>query len=269
MTTPSDTVFTYPESADRFYAIVAGRLEVPVIAENLHAIAFEDGSDDDTTRISIIPRDPISSIASLDFSDAIRWLGFLDVIRQIPSAMGWGPKEGFRLEVPVHPPYQRQPWLCVHLTRSKSKVIKPGADERGYTRDIGHFAETVEMRKRVEVVYSNGEFMMFHNLEDEDNALYDTVLMGIPRREVATILDPEFTDQDWLSMIGGIRQSARRLGIEAYTTLLNVGPPYQHTPWVHVHLVAGGEAIPSAPAKDHKPHKDKKAGHADASPDAG
>ena len=270
MTSAAGPVFTYPESADRFYAIVAGRLEVPVIAQNEHAIAFEDGSDDDTTRISIIPRDPISSIASLDFSDAIRWLGILQLIREVPVAMGWGPKEGFRIETPVHPPYQRQPWLCVHLFRSKSKVVKAGADERGYTRDIGHFVETVEMRKRVEVVYSNGEFMMFHNLEDEDNAAYDTVLMGIPRHEVATILDPEFTDQDWLSMVGGIRESATRIGVDAYTTALNVGPPYQHTPWVHVHLFAGGAALPVEPKKEHKSHKEhEKAGHADASPDAG
>lgn len=258
-------MFAYPETADRYYAIVAGRLEVPVIAQNVHAIAFDDGSDDDTTRITIIPRDPISSIASLDFSDALRWLGILELIRAVPKVLGWGPTEGFHIQIPVHPPYQKQPWLCVHLTRSWSKTVKPGADKRGYTRDIGHFVETVEMRKRVDVVYSNDNFMIFHNFEDEDNADYDTVLMGIPRHEVATILDPEFTDQDWLSLAASIRQAARRMGIDAYTTELNVGPPYQHTPWVHVHMFAGGEAIPPEERSEHKAAKHQpRARHADA-----
>ncbi len=269
MTVATENVFTYPETADRFYAIVAGRRDVPIVAQNEHAIAFEDGSDDDTTRISIIPRDPISSVSGLDFSDGLRWLGILDLIRAVPGKMGWGQHEGFRIEIPVHPPYQLQPWLVVHLFRSKSKVVKAGADERGFTRDIGHFSETVALRKRVEIVYSNDEFMIFHNFEDQDNAEYDTVLMGIPRRQVDTILDPEFTAQDWLSMAAGIRQSARRLDIAAYTIALNVGPPYQHTPWVHVHVYAGGKALPVPPKKAHKGHKGHdKAGHADASPDS-
>jgi diadenosine tetraphosphate (Ap4A) HIT family hydrolase len=264
-------LFTYPESPDRFYAIVGGRLQVPIIYEDQHAIAFEDGSDDDTTRVTIIPRDPISSVASLDFSDAIRWLGMLSAIRAVPGHFGWGPHEGFRIDTPVHPPYQRQAWLSMHLSRSKSKVLKGEADEHGYTRDIGHFAEIVELHRRVEVLYANDEFMVFHDFEDEDNAEYEHVLVGIPRRQVTTIMDDDYTPQDWLSLIGGIRETATRLNIPAYTTYMNVRPPYQHTAWVHVHLLAGGKALEGdAKKKDHKDkdHKDKGKDHKGAAPDA-
>lgn len=267
--------FSYPESPDRFYAIVGGRLKVPVIYEDQHAIAFEDASDDDTTRVTIIPRDPISSVASLDFSDAIRWLAMLTAIRAVPGHFGWGPGDGFRIDTPVHPPYQRQPWLCMHLSRSKSKVLKGEPDDQGYTRDIGHFAEIVQLRRRVEVVYANDEFMVFHDFEDEDNADYDQVLVGIPRRQVATIMDEEFSPQDWLSLIGGIRETATRLGIPAYTTYMNVRPPYQHTAWVHVHLLAGGKALEGGEAKkghgkehEHKERKGKGKGSQGAAPDA-
>jgi diadenosine tetraphosphate (Ap4A) HIT family hydrolase len=254
------TTYTYPDSADRYYAIVEGRKKVPIISENAHAIAFEDGSDDDTTRISIIPKDPISSLHALDFSDALRWMGMLEAIREIPHAMKWGETDGFRLDTPCHPPYQREPWLRMRLTRSKSKVTKGDSDGKGYTRDIGHFKQITELHRRVEVVYANDEFMVFHDVEDEDNDKYDHVLVGIPRRQVVTILDDDYTMQDWLSLVAGIREAAVRLGVAEYTTYMNIRPPYQHTAWVHVHMLAGGKALDGtgSGAKD-KEHKDKKA----------
>lgn len=240
----------YPEHADRFYAVVGGRSDVRVIAENPHAIAFEDGSDGEITKVAIISRDPIRSIASMDFSDALRWVGILDVIRAVPDRLGWGTGEGFRLDIPVHPPYQRQPWLCVHLTRNAGKRPKHPIDDEGYTRDIGHFEEIAALRKRVEVIYANDEFMIFDDLEDADHNDYDVVLVGITRRLVKTILDPEFSAQDWLSLVSGLREAGTRLGLDAYTTYLNVQPPYQHTPWVHAHLLAGGKALTPAHHRD-------------------
>lgn len=244
--------FAYPEPADRFYALVAGRSDEPIFVQNSHAIAVDDGSDDDTTRVAFIPRDPIPSLASLDFSDALRWMGMLDLIREFSDSRGWGPQDGFRLDVPVHPPYQRSPWLAINLTRSSSKTPRPGANAEGFSRDIGHFAEIAELRRRVEIIWSNDEFMVFNNLEEEDNDEYDIVLMGIPRRQVRTIMDEEFTMQDWLSMVGGLREAAARLDVAAYTTYMNVRPPYQHTPWVHVHLLAGGKAHDKAVGKGGK-----------------
>ena len=238
--------FAYPDNADRYYAVVDGRSPAPLLVENEHALAFEDGSDDETTRISVITRSPLSSLGALDLSDALRWIGVLTAIRAVPEAMGWGPRDGFRIDLPVHPPYQREPWLRLHLSRRASKPVKTPADADGYTRDIGHFAEVVQMRRRVPVIYANDEFLVFHNPEEPDNADYDVALSGITRRHVRTILDEEFTDQDWLSLLAGIRQSALRMGLSSYTTYLNVRPPYQHTPWVHVHLLAGGKALPKA-----------------------
>lgn len=248
--------FSYPENADRFYRIVGGRSDERVIAENNHAIAVDDGSDGDTTRVLILPREPISSLSALDISDALHWMGMLDVIREVSNSNGWGPTDGFRLDIPVHPPYQRYPWLSISLTRSASKAFKPGANAEGYTRDIGHFAEVAELRRRVEVIWSNDEFMLFNNLEEEDNDEYDIVLMGIPRRHVSTIMDEDFTMQHWLSLVGGIREAANRLEVDAYTTYMNVRPPYQHTPWVHVHLLAGGKALRKLNKAGHHHHHD-------------
>lgn len=242
------TTFVYPEHADRYYAVVDGRSDVSIIAENDHAIAFDDGSDADTTRISVITRTPISSLAALDLGDALRWVGILDAVRALPAAMGWGPREGFRIDLPVHPPYQREPWLRLQVTRKASKTAKRATDAHGYTRDIGHFAEVVQLRRRVQVIYANDEFLVFHNPEEPDNAQYDVALMGIPRRHVRTILDDDFQPQDWLSLVAGVRQAAARLGLTSYTTYMNVRPPYQHTPWVHVHLLAGGKALRKATA---------------------
>lgn len=249
VSTHHQSIPDYPEDADRFYAIAAGRLRVPVVYEGPHIIAFDDGSEGDVTRISVIPREPIPHIAAMDFSDAIRWLEVLTALRAIPREMGWGERDGFRIETAVHPPYQRAPWLCVHVMRDARKKVTKPADERGYTRDIGHFSETVSLRKRVEVFYANSEFMVFVNPHDPDNQHYEHALMGIPRRQVTTILDEEFTAQDWLSLVGGVRQATLRVGIPAYLTRINVRPPYQHTPWVHVHVLAGGKALPDRPPR--------------------
>lgn len=237
------TRFKYPENADRFYRIAGGRADEKVLAQNRLALAFDDGSDDDVTRIGIIPRDPIPSLFDLDLGDAFSWMAMLDIIREVADAHGWGPRDGFRLELPVHPPYQRSPWLRIDLTRSASKRPKPGADDDGYTRDIGHFAEIVELRRRVQVLWSNDDFMVFDNLEEEDSDDYDLFLMGIPRERVTSLMDEDFTMQHWLSLAAGLRESAARLGVDAFTAYMNVRPPYQHTPWAHIHLRAGGKAL--------------------------
>lgn len=248
--------FSYPENADRFYALVGGRSDEVVLAQNSHAMAIDDGSDGDTTRIAIFPRDPISSLSSLDISDALRWMGMLELIREVSDMNGWGASDGFRLDIPVHPPYQRSPWLCINLSRNASKKPKPGANAEGYSRDIGHFAEIAELRRRVEVIWSNDDLMVFDNLEEEDNDDYDVVLMAIPRQHVTTIMDDDFTMQHWLSLAGGLREAADRLNIAAYTTYMNVRPPYQHTPWVHVHLLAGGKALDAHDKGKHHHHHD-------------
>lgn len=237
------TRFSYPENADRYYRIAAGRGDDKVLAQNRLALAFDDGSDDEITRIGIIPRDPVPSLFDLDISDAFRWMAMLDIIREVADAHGWGPHSGFRLDLPVHPPYQRAPWLCITLTRNAAKQPKPGADESGYTRDIGHFAEIVELRRRVQVIWSNDDFMVFDNLEEEDNDDYDLLLMGIPRQPIESVMDEGFTMQHWLSMAGGLCEAAARLDCDAFTAYMNVRPPYQHTPWAHVHLRAGGKAL--------------------------
>lgn len=243
MPTSPESLHEYPEAADRFYAIAAGRHDVDVVYESGHVVAFHDGTEGDVTRLSVIPKEPIPNIAAMDFSDAIRWLDMLQALREIPQVLGWGERDGFRVESAVRPPYQRSPWLCLHVTRDAAKKVTKPADDRGYTRDIGHFSETVALRKRVEIYYSNSDFMVFVNPNDPDNVKYEHALMAIPRRHVTTILDDEFTAQDWLSLVGGIRQSTLRLGIAAYMARINVRPPYQHTPWVHVHILAGGKAL--------------------------
>lgn len=235
--------FKYPENADRYYRIASGRSDEKVLVQNGRALAFDDGSDDRITRIGIIPRDPIPSLFDLDISDAFSWMAMLDVIRGVADSHGWGQNDGFRLELPVHPPYQRSPWLRITLTRDASKQVREDADDDGYTRDIGHFAEIVELRRRAQVIWSNDDFMVFDNLEEEDSEDYDLFLMGIPRDPVRSLMDEDFTMQHWLSLAAGLREASARLGVDAFTSYMNVRPPYQHTPWAHIHLRAGGKAL--------------------------
>lgn len=238
----------WKKNADDFYRILEGKIEVETIVRSERWLAivdyrFDPADGDD--HILVIPIIPVQSSWDLTIADAIALLELRTVISDVVKAMGWTAKQGFRIDIPVNPPYQQEPWLQILITRSDKKKLKPEADAEGYSRDDGHFTSMLNGDRRAEVIYSNRSFTAVLDPEDEDVLEYDAALTLILNRKCVSILDDDFTDEDWLCLISAARRSADRLGLNANHFYMNVLPPYQHTAWVHAHVLAGKKIQPT------------------------
>ncbi|MEI8083862.1 MAG: hypothetical protein WCI74_18645 [Actinomycetes bacterium] len=242
----TEEIFRWPENADRYYRILDGSYPVNTVAETELSLAFTDPAEterDGEDHVMIIPKVTIPSLTSMDFSDALYWVDIHEALKRVDTALGWTGGDGFRLDIPVNPPYQREPWLVVHLRRSSSKKPKPQTDSGGWSRHDGHFTSILDLDRRVDIVYYNRAALAFIDPEDEDNLDYDTAISVIHRHKHQTVLDAEFTSQDWLAITSACRLGAQSQGLSAYWIYFNIRPPYQNTAWVHAHVLAGPRAI--------------------------
>jgi diadenosine tetraphosphate (Ap4A) HIT family hydrolase len=234
--------YAWPRTADYFFRLVEGREPAEIVHETEQTLVIDNpdkgGHHEHDVDLLVVPKTEVSSLAALDLSDAMRWVDAWEAATTAARGLGLGPGRGYRIDIPVHPPHQEAPWLTMRVRHKASKAPKPGADEHGWTRDIAHFAGVAEGRRRVAIVYENERVIVFTHT-DEDDPEWEHSLVAIPRRRLESILDPEFTGEDWLALTAGFIGGAEAVGFDVYKIYLNVMPPYQHTPWVHAHVLCG------------------------------
>ncbi len=242
----SEGIFKWPQKADLMYRIMKGALNVDVVLETEHTLVFHDPRAnclEGDVRLVATPKQPLRSMNGLQLADAPRWADLYFAIKWATEKMGWSEHDGFRLDIPVNPPYQQMPWTQVIITKSANKPLRAGASSQGYTRDPGHMEAIVNLTRGLIIVGSCQAAMAVIDPDDRDNLKYDHAVSVILRRQCDTIVSDDFTEHDWLAMTSMLLQASARLNAPAYHVYINVGPPYQHTQWVHAHLLVGAKAI--------------------------
>jgi histidine triad (HIT) family protein len=106
-----------------------------------------------------------------------------------------------------------------------------------------------------DVVYEDEFVYAFrHHLHKMHQTWWEIHVVIIPKKWIPTILDFGLGDIElWQKLLHGIQQVSMMLGLHETGFMVRMGvlPPYQHTEYVHIHILAGkhenAESCLSAP----------------------
>lgn len=123
------------------------------------------------------------------------------------------------------------------------KTMKPlDHPERNWTRASDYFLSVLDGSRTVQKIYENEWAFAFHDLGDHLDTRWEVNVVVITKKQIQTILDLGVADtQIWCGLLDCIQGVAKRLGVDerGFTMKINVGPPYQHTPHIHMHIFSG------------------------------
>lgn len=92
------------------------------------------------------------------------------------------------------------------------------------------------------VIYEDKRVFAFHPDVDSKNVNWEIHVVLIPKKVIPTLLDLGIADaQIWCALLNGVQMVARRLNLykKGFVLKVNVLPPYQHTPRLHLHILSG------------------------------
>jgi histidine triad (HIT) family protein len=126
--------------------------------------------------------------------------------------------------------------------------------ERKWDRVSDYFLRVLDGEKTVHKIYENDWALAFHDIGDHNDMRWETNVVVITKRQIQCILDLGIADdQVWLGLLDCIQNTAKRLGLDetGFTMKINVLPPYQDTPRIHMHMLAGEKDQKGAKPQKH------------------
>jgi histidine triad (HIT) family protein len=123
------------------------------------------------------------------------------------------------------------------------KAMKPlDHPERKWTRASDYFLSVLDGSRTVQKIYENDWAFAFHDIGDHLDTRWEVNVVIITKKQIQTLMDLGVADGPvWLGILDCIQGVAKRVGLEekGFTMKINVLPPYQHTPHIHLHLFSG------------------------------